>query len=110
MKNFVQDGNVMTVPAPYSVASGGGVLVGSLFGVAAYAAAQGAPVEIVTGGVFDLPKVGGDTPAIGGKLYWNDATKTVSTTAAGNTLIGVAATAALGNAVAARIRLNGFIQ
>ncbi|TXN80380.1 DUF2190 family protein [Methylobacterium sp. WL8] len=110
MKNFVQDGHVMTVPAPYSVMSGAGVLVGSLFGVAAYSAAQGTPVEIATGGVFDLPKAAGDTPAIGGKLYWNDGTKAVSTSAGGNTLIGVAAMPALGDAAVSRIRLNGFIQ
>ena len=107
MKNFVQDGRMMTVPAPYSVASGGGVLVGSLFGVAAYNAAEGAPVEIATGGVFDLPKTAGDTPVIGSKLYWNASTKTLTTTAAGNTLVGVAALAGLGDAAAARVRLNG---
>ncbi|ODA67103.1 hypothetical protein A7A08_01849 [Methyloligella halotolerans] len=56
MKNFVQPGNTITVPAPTAVASGDGVLVGSLFGVANYDAAPGEAVEIDAIGVFDLPK------------------------------------------------------
>lgn len=107
MKNFVQDGHMMTVPAPYAVASGAGVLVGAMFGVAAYGAGKDAPVEIATGGVFDLPKKPGDTPALGGKLYWDDTLKALTTTAAGNTLVGVSALAAIGTAAEARVRLNG---
>jgi predicted RecA/RadA family phage recombinase len=38
MKNFLQTGNSVTVPAPTGgVASGVGVLIGALFGVTAYA-------------------------------------------------------------------------
>lgn len=110
MKNFVQDGDVMTVPAPYPVASGAGALVGALFGIAAYSAPQGAPLEIATKGVFDLPKAAGDTPALGGRLYWNDTTKALTTAAQGNALVGVAAQEAMGDARTVRVRLNGFIQ
>jgi len=101
---------MMTVPAPYGVLSGGGVLVGGLFGVAAYNAGQGKPIEIATFGVYDLPKKAGDTPAIGDKLYWDDAAKVLTTTAGGGSYVGVAAEAALGSAPAVRIRLNGFAQ
>ncbi len=45
MKNFVQPGNTITLTAPYAVASGDGLLVGSIFGIAAGAAALGEPVE-----------------------------------------------------------------
>lgn len=107
MKNFVQNGYVMTVPAPYSVASGAGVLVGAMFGIATCNAEQGLPVEIAMEGVFDLPKKAGDTPALGGKLYWDNATRAVTTTAAGNTLVGVSALATIGSAAEARVRLNG---
>lgn len=88
---------MMTVPAPYDVSSGDGVLVGSLFGVAAYNAAQGSPVEIATTGVFDLPKTAGDTPAQFGHLYWNAAARAITTTSAGNALVGIAALSALGD-------------
>ena len=39
MKNFIQPGDSLTVSAPYAVTSGQGVLVGALFGIAAYDAA-----------------------------------------------------------------------
>ena len=45
MKNFVQPSNTITLTAPYAVASGDGLLVGSIFGVAAGAAALGESVH-----------------------------------------------------------------
>ena len=58
MKNFVQPGNTITLTAPYAVASGDGLLVGSIFGVAAGTAASGEPIETALVGVFDITKVG----------------------------------------------------
>ena len=58
MKNYVQPGNTITLTAPYAVASGDGLLVGSIFGIAAGAAAIGEPVETALVGVFDITKVG----------------------------------------------------
>ena len=58
MKNYVQPGNTITLTAPYAVASGDGLLVGSIFGIAAGAAALGEPVESALVGVFDITKVG----------------------------------------------------
>ena len=40
MKNFVQPGSTITLTAPYAVASGDGLLVGAIFGVAAGDAAN----------------------------------------------------------------------
>ena len=45
MRNFVQPGNTITLTAPYAVASGDGLLVGSIFGIAAGTAALGEPVR-----------------------------------------------------------------
>ena len=57
MKTFIQNGDVITVTAPAGgVASGDGVIVGSLFGIAAFTAAEGEAVEIATRGVYILPK------------------------------------------------------
>ena len=57
MRNYVQEGETVTVAAPTGgVKSGDGVLVGALFGVACFDALQTAEVEIQTEGVFDLPK------------------------------------------------------
>ena len=53
MKNFVYSGNVITLTAPYAVASGDGLRVGAIFGVAAGDAESGAMVETALAGVFD---------------------------------------------------------
>jgi predicted RecA/RadA family phage recombinase len=93
MKNFVQPGQTLTVTAPYNVASGAGVLVGSLFGVATAAALLNAQVEIETEGVFDLVKVGSQAWSVGARVYWDDTAKNCTTTASTNKLIGVAVAA-----------------
>lgn len=95
MKNFVQPGDTVNVTAPATVASGAGVLVGAVFGIAAFDAASGASVEIATEGVFDIAKVSAQAWAAGDKIYWDNSAKLATTVAGGNTPIGVAlATAA----------------
>jgi predicted RecA/RadA family phage recombinase len=88
MKNHVQKGDQIAIPAPANVLSGAGVLAGSLFGVAVHDALSGAPVEIATTGVFDLPKVGSQGWTVGARVYWDGSACT--TTASTNKLIGVA--------------------
>ncbi len=100
MKNFVQEGNTITVAAPADVTSGQLVVVGSIVGVAAYDAASGADVEVAVGGVFELPKVATDVIAQGDKLYWDSAqAKLTKTAGAGSKPMIGAATAAAGNGV-----------
>lgn len=110
MKNFVQTGDVITVPAPYAVSSGQGVLVGSLFGVATCDAANGANVDIVPEGVFDITALTSDTGTVGAKMYWDSTNKRLTTTATSNTLVG-ALTAAKGSSdTTARVYLDGVIR
>jgi predicted RecA/RadA family phage recombinase len=96
MKNFVQNGNSITVTAPAAVASGQLVVVGSLAGVAAFDAAVGADVELTVEGVFELPKVTTDAIPQGDKLYWDSGqAKLTKTAGTGSKLmVGVAAAAA----------------
>lgn len=94
MKNFIQPGHQLSVPAPAAVTSGQGVLVGSLFGVAVHDAASGEPVELALIGVYRLAKATGSAWTVGARLYWDDTAKNVVTTASTNKLIGVAAQAA----------------
>jgi len=109
MKNYVQPGNTLTLTAPYDVASGDGLLVGSIFGVAAGDAESGATVEAALTGVFDLTKVGSQAWTVGAKVYWDDTNKCCTTVATDNTLIGVAVEAVAGGAgdTIGRVRLNG---
>lgn len=90
-KNFIQPGEVLTVTAPVGGAvSGSPVLVGNIFGIANYTAAAGDPVEIETEGVWELAKVSAQAWAAGQAIYWDAGQALVTTTAAGNTLIGAA--------------------
>lgn len=107
MKNFIQPGGVLTVPAPANVQSGDGVLVGSIFGIAAYAALAGADVEIKTEGVFEMKKTSALAVSIGDKVYWDNAAKEVNKTASGNTLIGAATSVAANPSAVVNVRLNG---
>lgn len=108
MKNYVQPGNTITLAAPYAVASGDGLLVGSIFGVASGAAALGEPVEAALVGVFDLTKVGSQAWTAGAKVYWDNTNKRCTTAATDNTLIGVATEAVASGAGdnIGRVRLN----
>ena len=109
MKNYVQPGNTITLTAPYAVASGDGLLVGSIFGVAAGTAAIGEAVEAALTGVYDLKKVASQAWAAGDKVYWDNTAKEATKTTTSNTLIGVAVVAVAGGAgdTIGRVRLNG---
>ncbi|MCF1711036.1 DUF2190 family protein [Tabrizicola sp. J26] len=109
MKNYVQPGNTITLTAPYAVTSGDGLLVGSIFGVAAGTAAIGEAVEAALTGVYDLKKVASQAWAAGDKVYWDNTAKEATRTTTSNTLIGVAVVAVAGGAgdTIGRVRLNG---
>jgi predicted RecA/RadA family phage recombinase len=110
MRNFVQKGRTVTLPAPYAVASGAGLLVGSIFGVANFAAVQGANVEADVVGVFDLPKTDAQAWTVGALIYWDDTNKVCTTVSSTNKLIGVALSAVANTAglTTGRVRLNGY--
>ena len=107
MKNFVQNGKNVDITAPYAVVSGGGVLVGALFGVAVADIANGAVGSIATEGVYDLAAATGTgtNAAQGDKAYWDNSAKKVTAVATNNTFVGYfLAAKATGDAVA-RVRL-----
>lgn len=107
MKNFHSAGHSLTMTAPAAVASGAGVLIGAVFGVANGDSANGAPLVLSVLGVFDLPK---ETPlviAAGALVYWDTTPGQVTTVSSGNTKIGVAIKAAGSSATTALVRLSG---
>ena len=108
MKTYVQPGNTITLTAPYAVASGDGLLVGSIFGVASGTAALGETVEAALTGVYDLKKVASQAWSVGDKVYWDNTAKEATKTTTSNTLIGVAIEAVAGGAgdTIGRVRLN----
>jgi len=106
MKNYIQPGENLTIPAPANVSAGDPVMVGSLFGVAQGDALSGADVVIVTNGVFELTKLEAQAWTVGAKIYWDAGNSRTTTATSGNTLIGVAAAAAANPSTTGLVRLG----
>jgi predicted RecA/RadA family phage recombinase len=109
MKTYIQPGNTITVAAPYAVASGEGLLVGALFGIAAGAASLGETVEAALVGVYELKKIGSQAWSVGDRIYWDNTARQATKVTTSNTLIGVATENMAGGAgdVIGKVRLNG---
>lgn len=106
MRNFVQDGDIITAVAPYALTSGQGAQVGSaLFGVAAADAAISAEVQLSTEGVFDITALGTDTGVAGTKWYWDNGNRRLTTTASAHICAGVGINTKASGDTAARIKL-----
>lgn len=107
-KNFVQEGENLTITAPYAVSSGGGCMVNNLFGVAITDIANGEQGVIATEGVWTLAKDagGGTNWAAYGDVYWNASTKKVTGASSGNQLIGTGMAVAATGDTTANVRLG----
>lgn len=106
--NHVQPGNVLTIPAPAAVASGGVVVAGAIVGIAQGDAAEGESVDVQVDEVWDLPKVSALAVSLGDVIYWDATAGLANKTSAGNTKLGVAVAAAANPSGTVRIRLSGF--
>lgn len=109
MKNYVQEGETLTLTAPVGgCVSGSAYKIGRFFGVAQGDADAGDPVDLALVGVFDLAKAG-EAVAEGDPAYWDTValalTKTAGATA--STLVGAFAAAALIGDATAPVRLSG---
>lgn len=109
MKNHIQKGDIITVPAPAGgIASGEGAIIGNIFGVAAYAAAVGDPVELATTGVYQLPKANAAVLTVGARVAWNNTAKNINVPGAGRFPVGVATEAAGNGITSVAVRLDGI--
>lgn len=107
MKNFIQPGDTLTVPAPTGGILSGGVYVsGSLIGIATTTAAVGIPVAVKTKGVFELAKVSAQAWTIGQPIYWDSAANNATTSNTGTTLMGYATEAAANLSAVGRVRIG----
>ena len=107
MKNSFQEGDRIALAAPYAVSSGGGALIGAIFGVAVTDLANTEIGTFALEGVFALPKATGAAATLGAKCYWDNTNKNVTATVGSNTLIGVFVAAYASGDTTANIRLNG---
>lgn len=108
MKNYIQSGHIVRVTAPAGgITSGGALIVGSIFGIAAYSSAEGDPIELATTGIYQLPKASAAVLTVGARVAWDDAAKEVNTLATGRFPIGVAVEAAGSGVTSVAVRLDG---
>ena len=111
MKNHIQKGDVITVPAPAGgTVSGEGVIVGNIFGIAAYAAAVGEPVELATTGVYQLPKATAAVLTVGPRVAWDNTAKNINVPGAGRFPVGVATEAAGNGVTGVAVRIDGVAK
>jgi predicted RecA/RadA family phage recombinase len=107
MKNFIEAGDTLTVPAPSGgVVSGGVVIIGSLIGIAGSTADASVNVAVKTRGVFELPKVSAQAWTVGAPIYWDAGAGNATTTATDNTAIGYATEAAANPSAVGRVRIG----
>lgn len=96
MKNFVSNGNSLQLIAPVGgVVGGAPYKIGLVVGVVVASAAEGEQFTLQIKGVYNLPKVAAEAWALGVALYLNVAGTAITTTAAGGTAVGYAASAQL---------------
>lgn len=105
-KNFIQEGDVLELTAPYARNSGQGALIGALFGVAQCNVDNGGRASFATCGVWELDKNSAEAWTEGQKIYWDNTNKRCTVTVGSNTLIGCASEVAANPSAVGRVRLN----
>jgi predicted RecA/RadA family phage recombinase len=106
MKNYVQDGETLTLTPAAAVASGVGYLFGqALFGVARGDVAINTPGEFQTDGVVDIAKTSALAISVGDRLYWDSVNKVVNKTATAQQCVGVAVAAAANPSATVNMKL-----
>lgn len=104
--NYIQEGKALNyTPSGADVSSGDLVVIGTIAGIAKTDIADGKTGAVHVSGVFSVAKASGAVSQ-GAKLYWSSANSNLTTTASGNTLVGVAAAAALSGDATIPLLLN----
>jgi len=108
MKTYIQNGHVITVPTPAGgIASGEGMIVGNIFGIAAFSAVEGDPLELATTGVYKFPKATAAVLTVGARVAWDNTAKNINVPGAGRFPVGIATEAAGNGITSIAVRLDG---
>lgn len=93
MKTEINDGSVVVAPATRTASAGAGMLIGTnCFGVLIADATNAVNTAVQRLGRFTMACVTTDTPAVGASLYWDNTNFRLTTTSAGNRLVGFCGT------------------
>lgn len=107
MKNYKQDGHVLTIPAPEDVVSGQVVKINDFIGVAITDAESGEDCAFqLTGVIRDAPKAAGETWAVGQLLAYSVANENFTTTTTSALACAHVAVAALSAATTGDVLLG----
>jgi predicted RecA/RadA family phage recombinase len=109
MKNAVQPGNVITIPAPANVTSGQPGLVGVLFGVYAETVASGLPVAFQIEGVVEIAKDNNLVISAGDRVFWVPGSSWVNKTLTAQQCVGVAVAAATQTSTTVKVKLGAYV-
>lgn len=112
-QNYINSGEVLeyTVPAATTIASGDGVLIGDVVGVALGGGTTGDVIQVKISGAFTMAKKTGTGTAIaqGAKAYWDAADKKVtgSDASGANKHIGYGVVASVNADTTSQVKLLG---
>lgn len=107
MKNYVQDGDVLTLTPAAAVASGVGYLFGAaLFGVAVADVAANTAGEFQAEGVVEIAKTSALAISTGDRLYWDATNKCVNKTATAQQHVGIAVADAANPSATVKMKLS----
>lgn len=110
MRNFIKEGEVLTLTPTSAVAAGAGFMFGAgLFGVATSAVANGAAGEFITEGVVEIGKTSALAISVGDRLFWDAANSVVNKTSAGQVCVGIAVAAAANPSATVQMKLGRFL-
>lgn len=110
MKNFVQEGEVLTLTPAAAVASGVGYLFGAgLFGVATNDVAISTAGEFITEGVVTIGKTSALAISVGDRLFWDATNKVVNKTTTAQQCVGVAVESAANPSSTVSMKIGQYL-
>lgn len=110
MKNFVQEGDVLTLTPAAAVSAGVGYLFGAgLFGVAVNDVSANAAGAFVTEGIVEIAKTSALAIAVGDRVFWDSTNKVVNKTTTAQQCVGVAVEAASNPSSTVKIKLGQYV-
>ncbi len=105
MNNYVQPGKTLDYTHTAVVASGVAVLIGTVLVIPGANAGIGVPFPGTIDGVFNIVCATGTAWTMNTPVYWDDTNKRVTTTATGNTKIGMVAAPKVAAAAVGAVKL-----
>lgn len=106
MRNYIQPGVNLTLPAAADIKSGDVFILGAITGIAAGDALEDEMVDVVTSGVFSVDKVGANAFNVGDPVFFASATKLATSVATDNVKLGVAVKVAISGSAAVEVKLT----